>query len=43
MELSYNTDAELVGGLVVRIGNRVYDASVTAQLKRFKEKALSSF
>ena len=43
MELSYNTDAELVGGLVVRIGNRVYDASVIAQLKRFKEKTLSRF
>ena len=43
MELSYNTDAAFVGGLVVRIGNRVYDASVTAQLKRFKEKALSNF
>jgi len=43
MELTYNTDAELLGGLVVRIGNRVYDASVTAQLKRFKDKALSSF
>ena len=43
MELSYNTDAELLGGLVVRIGNRIYDASVTAQLKRFKEKALSTF
>ena len=42
MELTYDTDPALVGGLVVRIGNRVYDASVVAQLKRFKEKALSS-
>ena len=41
MELSYTTDPALVGGLVVRIGNRVYDASVIAQLKRFKEKVLS--
>ena len=41
MALSYTTDPELVGGLVVRIGNRVYDASVIAQLKRFKEKVLS--
>lgn len=42
MELSYRTDPELVGGLVVRIGNRVFDASVVTQLRRFKEKALSS-
>lgn len=42
MELSYETDAALVGGVVVRIGNRIYDASVIAQLKRFKQKALSS-
>lgn len=43
MELSYRTDPEIVGGLVVRIGNRVFDASVTTQLRRFKEKALASF
>lgn len=43
MELSYQTDRDLVGGLVVRLGNRVYDASVVTQLRRFKEKALSSF
>ena len=42
MELSYTTDPDLVGGLVVRIGNRVYDASVTTQLRNFKERALSS-
>jgi len=43
MVLEYGTDPELIGGLVVRVGNRVYDASVTSQLRRFKEKALSSF
>lgn len=42
MELSFTSDPSLVGGLVVRVGNRVYDASVLAQLERFKEKALSS-
>lgn len=42
MELSYTTDPNLVGGLVVRIGNRVFDASVTTQLRKFKERALSS-
>lgn len=41
MELSFENDANLVGGLVVRVGNRVYDASVITQLARIKEKALS--
>lgn len=41
MELSYRTDPEILGGVVVRVGNRVFDASVTTQLNRFKEKALS--
>jgi len=41
MELSYRTDPEILGGVVVRVGNRVFDASVTTQLHRFKEKALS--
>jgi F-type H+-transporting ATPase subunit delta len=41
MELSYRTDPEILGGVVVRVGNRVFDASVETQLRRFKEKALS--
>jgi len=41
MELSYRTDPEILGGVVVRVGNRVFDASVTTQLRRFKEGALS--
>jgi len=42
MELTFSNDAKLVGGLVVRVSNRVYDASVIRQLERVKEKALSS-
>ncbi len=41
MELGYQVDPGLVGGLVVRIGNRIFDASVTTQLRRFKEKTLA--
>jgi F-type H+-transporting ATPase subunit delta len=41
MELTYRTDPEIVGGVVVRVGNRIFDASVTTQLRRFKEQALS--
>ena len=42
MELTFSNDPTLVGGLLVRVGNRVYDASVIKQLERVKEKALSS-
>jgi len=38
----FRTDSNLMGGLLVRIGNRIYDASVTAQLARFKERLLSA-
>jgi F-type H+-transporting ATPase subunit delta len=41
MELSYRTDPRILGGVVVRVGNRVFDASVETQLRLFKEKALS--
>jgi F-type H+-transporting ATPase subunit delta len=41
MDLTYRTDPEILGGVVVRVGNRIFDASVTTQLRRFKEKALS--
>jgi F-type H+-transporting ATPase subunit delta len=41
MELTYRTDPEILGGVVVRVGNRIFDASVTTQLRRFKESALS--
>jgi F-type H+-transporting ATPase subunit delta len=43
MDLSYRTDPAILGGVVVRVGNRVFDASVTTQLRRFKEDALSRF
>jgi len=39
--LTYRTDPEILGGVVVRVGNRIFDASITTQLRRFKEKALS--
>jgi len=41
MDLTFRTDPEILGGVVVRVGNRIFDASVTTQLRRFKEKALS--
>ncbi len=35
--LSSSVDADLIGGLVVRIGNTVYDASVANQLARLRQ------
>lgn len=42
MRLTYRTNAELVGGMIVRLGNRIYDASVVKQLELFKEKVEST-
>ena len=39
---AFRTDSNLMGGLIVRIGNRIYDATVTAQLAKFKERLLST-
>lgn len=36
--LRFREDPELLGGFVIRIGNRIYDASVNRQLARFEEK-----
>ncbi|MXW70897.1 MAG: ATP synthase F1 subunit delta [Acidobacteria bacterium] len=36
--LHFREDPELLGGFVIRIGNRIYDASVNRQLSRFEEK-----
>ncbi len=33
-------DADLLGGLLVRVGDKVYDSSVATQLKKMKEVAL---
>jgi F-type H+-transporting ATPase subunit delta len=38
VRLSFSTDAELIGGIVTRIGSTVYDGSVRTQLQQVKEK-----
>ncbi|MFQ5790387.1 MAG: ATP synthase F1 subunit delta [Acidobacteriota bacterium] len=43
VRLQIREDPDLLGGLVVRIGNRIYDASVVSQLQRFKRHVLSSY
>jgi F-type H+-transporting ATPase subunit delta len=38
VRLSFQTDEELIGGIVTRIGSTVYDGSVRTQLQQVKEK-----
>ena len=38
VRVDFATDAELIGGIVTRIGSTVYDGSVRNQLQQIKEK-----
>lgn len=38
MEMHYRTDAELIGGMVIRIGDRVVDSSVRTKLEELKRQ-----
>ena len=40
--LATNVDPSIIGGLVARIGSTVYDASVTRQLEKMKERLTES-
>ena len=39
--LAFREDPNLLGGLVLRTGNRIYDASLKRELARFTERALA--
>jgi F-type H+-transporting ATPase subunit delta len=39
---TYHQDATLLGGVVVRIGSKVYDGSIRAQLQQLKQKLVSA-
>ncbi len=41
VESRYDVNAELMGGLVVRLGDTVYDGSVRQQLKRLRDRFVS--
>ena len=38
MEMHYRTDAGLIGGMVIRIGDRVVDSSVRTKLEELKRQ-----
>ena len=40
IELSGKVDPEIIGGLIFRIEDKQYDASVTTQLKKIKQQLL---
>jgi F-type H+-transporting ATPase subunit delta len=40
VRLSFNTDEELIGGIVTRIGSTIYDGSVRTQLQQVKERMM---
>jgi F-type H+-transporting ATPase subunit delta len=35
--LNYETDTSILGGLVLKVGDKVYDASLRAQLDQMRE------
>lgn len=39
----YFRDASLLGGVVVRVGSTIYDASVTGQLAKIRDRIASSY
>lgn len=40
LEITYEVDASLLGGLVIRIGDRVVDSSIRSQLENMKRELL---
>jgi F-type H+-transporting ATPase subunit delta len=41
VQARFQTDAALIGGVVVRIGSTIYDGSVRAQLNRLRARMIS--
>ncbi len=42
VELSSKTNPEIIGGVVIRVDDKQYDASIATQLKKIKQKLLES-
>ena len=40
MEISYGVDASLIGGMVIRIGDRVVDSSIRTKLNELQKDLL---
>ena len=42
MEMIYNEDPSLIGGMVIRIGDRVVDSSIKSKLDKLTKELLAS-
>ena len=40
MEMHYKVDSSIIGGMVIRIGDRVIDSSVTTKLNELKKQLM---
>ena len=40
-EMHYDVDAELIGGMVIRVGDRVVDSSIRTKLEDMKKQLLN--
>lgn len=40
--VEYQTDAEIIGGVIAQVGNKVYDASVKTKLKNMEQSLIMS-
>ena len=43
INLSSKVDAELIGGVVVQVGDRLFDASIAGKLGKLKQELLNSY
>ena len=41
MEMNYQTDESLIGGMVIRIGDRVVDSSIRSRLESLRKSLMS--
>ena len=41
VKLNYNTDENIIGGVVTRIGSVVYDGSVKTQLENLRQELVN--
>jgi F-type H+-transporting ATPase subunit delta len=41
VDVRHDVDADLIGGLTIRIGDRLYDASVRGRLERLRSQLLA--
>lgn len=41
--ITYKTDAEIIGGIIIHFGDKLYDASIAHQLRQVKQELIQSY